>query len=53
MDEIYVKIRGRWAYLYRAVDKHGNTIDFYLSQTRFTAAAKRFLGKAPKGLKAG
>lgn len=51
MDETYVKIRGKWAYLYRALDKHGNTIDFYLSPTRNTAAAKRFLGKALKGLK--
>ena len=39
------------AYLYRAVDKLGNTIDFYLSATRNTKAAKRFLGKALRGLK--
>jgi transposase-like protein len=51
VDETYVKVRGRWAYLYRAVDKLGNTIDFYLSPTRNTAAAKRFLGKALLGLK--
>ena len=51
IDETYVKVRGQWAYLYRAVDKHGNTIDFYLSPTRNTAAAKRFLGKALSGLK--
>ena len=51
IDETYVKIRGQWAYLYRALDKHGNTIDFYLSPTRNTAAAKRFLGKALHGLK--
>jgi len=51
VDETYVKVRGQWTYLYRAVDKHGNTIDFYLSPTRNTAAAKRFLGKAPNGLK--
>jgi transposase-like protein len=51
VDETYVKVRGQWAYLYRAVDKHGNTIDFYLSPTRNTAAAKRFLGKALNGLK--
>ena len=44
VDETYVKVRGQWAYLYRAVDKLGNTIDFYLSPTRNTAAAKRFLG---------
>ena len=51
IDETYVKIRGKWAYLYRAVDKFGNTIDFYLSATRNTKAAKRFLGKALKELK--
>lgn len=51
IDETYVKVRGQWAYHYRAVDKYGNTIDFYLSPTRSTAAAKRFLGKALSGLK--
>lgn len=51
VDETYVKVCGKWAYLYRAVDKFGDTIDFYLSPTRSTAAAKRFLGKALKGLK--
>jgi IS6 family transposase len=51
VDETYVKVRGQWAYLYRALDKHGNTIDFYLSPTRNTAAAKRFLGKALNGSK--
>ena len=51
VDETYVKLRGEWAYLHRAVDKHGNTIDFHLSPTRNTAAAKRFLGKALRGLK--
>ena len=51
VDETYVKLRGHWTYLYRAVDKLGNTIDFYLSSTRNTAAAKRFLGKALNGLK--
>lgn len=50
VDETYVKVRGQWAYLYRAVDKYGNTIDFYLSPTRNTTAAKRFLGKALHGL---
>ncbi len=43
--------RGERAYLYRAVDKHGNAIDFYLSATRNTVVAKRFLGKALRGLK--
>ena len=49
VDETYVKVRGKWAYLYRAVDKLGSTIDFYLSPTRNTIAAKRFLGKALRG----
>ena len=52
MDETYVKVGGKWAYLYRAVDKHGDTIDFYLSPTRSTQAAKRFLAKSLTGLKA-
>ena len=51
VDETYVKVRGKWAYLYRALDKDGNTIDFYLSPTRNAKAAKRFLGKALSGLK--
>src|SRR3546814_2781810 len=49
--ETYVKVRGKWTYLYRAVDKRGDTIDFYLSPTRSAKAAKRFLGKALRGLK--
>ena len=44
-------VRGRWAYLYRALDKFAATIYFYLSSTRNTKTAKRFLGKALKGLK--
>jgi len=51
VDETYIKVRGQWTYLYRAVDKFGNMIDFYLSPTRNTAVAKRFLGKALAGLK--
>ena len=51
VDETYVKVKGRWTYLYRAVDKNGATIDFYLSATRNAKAAKRFLGKALNGLK--
>ena len=46
VDETYIKVNGKWVYLYRALDKCGNTIDFYLSSARNTAAAKRFLGKA-------
>src|SRR3546814_5409501 len=51
LDETYVKVRGKWTYLYRAVDKRGDTIDFYLSPTRSAKAAKLFLGKALRGLK--
>src|SRR3546814_18107851 len=51
LDETYVKVRGKRTYLYRAVDKRGDTIDFYLSPTRSAKAAKRFLGKALRGLK--
>jgi IS6 family transposase len=51
VDETYVKVRGKWTYLYRALDKLGNTIDFYLSPTRNAKAAKRFLSKALNGLK--
>ncbi|XYX39528.1 IS6 family transposase [Candidatus Erwinia dacicola] len=45
LDETYVKVNGRWAYLYRAVDSRGCTIDFYLSSRRYTKAAYRFMGK--------
>ena len=40
VDETYVKVKGKWAYLYRAIDKRGCTIDFYLSSTRNAYAAK-------------
>src|SRR4051794_26355759 len=46
-----IKVKGEWTYLYRAIDKKGHTIDFYLSPTRNTQAAKRFLGKALKSMK--
>ncbi len=46
VDETYIKIKGRWMYLYRAVDKAGATIDFYLSAHRDQLAAARFLKKA-------
>jgi len=46
MDETYIKIKGQWYYLYRAVDKHGQTIDFLLTKQRDERAAKRFLTKA-------
>ena len=46
VDKTYVKERGRWTYLYRAIDSRGQTIDFLLSARRDTAAAKRFFRKA-------
>jgi len=46
MDETYIKIKGEWYYLYRAVDKTGQTIDFLLTKQRDERAAKRFLTKA-------
>ena len=46
MDETYIKVKGQWRYLYRAVDKHGQTIDFLLTEQRDEAAARRFLKKA-------
>ena len=46
MDETYIKVKGQWRYLYRAVDKQGQTIDFLLTEHRDTEAALRFLKKA-------
>jgi transposase-like protein len=48
VDETYVRVGGRWKYLFRAVDKHGQLIDFKLSDRRNTSAAYRFLRKAIK-----
>jgi transposase-like protein len=46
MDETYLKVAGRWQYLYRAVDREGNTVDFLLTARRDAAAARRFLERA-------
>src|ERR1041385_1183079 len=43
MDETFVRVAGRWMYLFRAVDAYGQTVDFYLSETRDREAAKLFL----------
>jgi transposase-like protein len=48
MDETYIRVKGEWVYLYRAVDKSGKTVDFYLSRKRDVNAAKAFLRKAMK-----
>lgn len=45
-DETYIKIKGQWHYLYRAVDKSGDTIDFMLSEKRNEAAARAFFIKS-------
>src|SRR3954465_8630718 len=46
MDETYIKVKGEWMYLYRAVDKQGNTVDFLLTKRRNKLAAHKFLLKA-------
>jgi transposase-like protein len=48
VDETYVRVGGKWKYLFRAVDKHGHLIDFMLSKRRDTGGAYCFLRKAPK-----
>ena len=46
MDETYIKVAGQWKYLYRAVDKAGDTVDFLLTATRDKAVAQRYLERA-------
>ncbi len=48
LDETYIKVKGQWKYLYRAVDKEGNTVDYLLTAKRDRKAAKRFICKAIK-----
>jgi transposase-like protein len=48
MDGTYIRVKGEWVYLYRAVDKSGKTVDFYLSQKRDVNAAQAILRKAMK-----
>ena len=55
VDETYVKVKGKWCYLYRAIDRAGNLVDSMLSETRDMAAAKAFfrgavsvIGKLPR-----
>jgi transposase-like protein len=46
LDETYIKVRGQWMYLYRAIDSVGDTVEFWFSEHRDLPAAKRFLRKA-------
>jgi putative transposase len=46
MDETYIKVRGKWMYHYRGVDRDGQTLDFTLSERRDKAAARRFFRRA-------
>jgi putative transposase len=48
VDETYIKVRGQWMYLYRAIDSNGDTVEFWFSERRNLTAAKRFLRKALK-----
>ncbi len=51
VDETYIKVKGRWKYLYRAVDKQGRTVDFMLAHKRDLNVAKRFFQKMLKQCK--
>ncbi|CAH1691971.1 transposase [Hyphomicrobiales bacterium] len=46
LDETYIKVRGQWMYLYRAIDSAGDTVEFFFSERRDLMAAKRFLRRA-------
>lgn len=46
MDETYIRVKGKWTYLYRAVDRDGKTLDFLLSKRRDLSAARRFFKRA-------
>jgi transposase-like protein len=48
VDETYIKVRGQWKYLYRAIDSNGDTIELWSSERRNLTAAKRFLARALK-----
>jgi putative transposase len=48
VDETYIKVRGQWRYLYRAIDSNGDTVEFWFSERRNLTAAKRFLPNALK-----
>ena len=46
MDETYIKVKGKWAYYYRAIEKFGKTLDFMLSECRDEAGATAFFARA-------
>ncbi|KAF7275358.1 hypothetical protein GWI33_011833 [Rhynchophorus ferrugineus] len=46
IDETYIKVKGQWMYLYRAIDSNGDTVEFWFSKERDLKAAKRFIRKA-------
>ncbi len=48
MDETYIRVKSEWLYLYRAVDKSGKTVEFYLSRKRHVNATTAFLRRAMK-----
>ena len=48
LDETYVKVKGQWFYLYRAIDNQGNTLDFYFSKKRNNYSAYQFLKRCLK-----
>jgi len=48
-DETYIRVKGTWVYLYRAIDEAGRAVDFYLSRKRDVAADKAFLRQAARG----
>ena len=50
IDETYIKVRGRWMYLYRVIDSNGDTVEFWFSERRNLTAAKRFLRVRSSGM---
>jgi transposase, IS6 family len=48
VDETYVKVAGRWTYLYRAIDQHGQVIDVLVAERRDARAARAFFARAPR-----
>jgi putative transposase len=48
VDETYIKVRGQWKYLYRAIDSNGDTVEFWFGERRNLRAAKQFMRKAFK-----